>query len=103
MGAPANASDRRWTNRTNFAAIASLVRATAADADPLVAQRCPRRPPGLAPRPSSSGTKTSLKNTSLNSESPVICRSGRLGTEIAHVDDHRGDTSVFKGIRIGIR
>lgn len=32
------------------------------------------------PTTSASGTKTSEKNTSLNSESPVVCRSGRTST-----------------------
>src|SRR5271167_2636698 len=38
-----------------------------------------------APTTSSSGTNRSLKNTSLNSEPPVICRNGRTSTSGAFI------------------
>ena len=39
--------------------------------------RARRQPPFTAPTTQSSGTKTSVKNTSLNMAAPVISRSGR--------------------------
>ena len=39
-----------------------------------------RQPPFTGPTTQSSGTKTSSRNTWLNSESPVISRSGRTST-----------------------
>ena len=41
------------------------------------------QPPSIGPTTSSSGTNTSSKNTSLNSESPVVIRSGRTSTPSA--------------------
>ena len=41
------------------------------------------QPPSTGPTTSSSGTNTSLKNTSLNSESPVVILSGRTSTPSA--------------------
>jgi hypothetical protein len=38
------------------------------------------QPWSTSPRRSSSGTRTSVKNTSLNEAPPVICRSGRTST-----------------------
>ena len=41
------------------------------------------QPPSTGPTTSSSGTNTSLKNTSLNSDMPVVMRSGRTSTPSA--------------------
>ena len=41
------------------------------------------QPPSMGPTTSSSGTKTSLKKTSLNSESPLVIFSGRTSTPSA--------------------
>ena len=41
------------------------------------------QPPSTGPTTSSSGTNTSLKNTSLNSELPVVIFSGRTSTPSA--------------------
>ena len=41
------------------------------------------QPPFTGPTTSSSGTKTSLKKTSLNSDCPVVMRSGRTSTPSA--------------------
>jgi hypothetical protein len=42
--------------------------------------RAPRQPSPTSLRRSESGIRTSVKYTSLNSASPVICRSGRTST-----------------------
>ena len=59
--------------------------------------RRPVRRPG-----SSSGTKTSSKNTSLNSASPVISRSGRMSRPLfLHVDQEVGQALVLGDVGVG--
>ena len=56
------------------------------------------------PRPSrlASGTRTSVRNTSLNSASPVIWRSGRISTPgCGHVEQEVGQASVLGHVRVG--
>ncbi len=57
-------------------------RTRARQRDPLVHQRGDRDPPSVAlgTERSESGTRASVKKTSLNSASPVICTSGRTST-----------------------
>ena len=59
------------------------------------------QPPSTGPTTSSSGTKTSLKNTSLNSELPVVILSGRTSTPSACMSiDHHRDPVVLGHIRV---
>ena len=59
-----------------------------------------RRP--SSPTTQSSGTNTSSRNTSLNSASPVISRSGRTSMPgAAHVDQEVGDALVLGRVRVG--
>ena len=56
----------------------------------------------LADRGARPGTNTSSRNTSLNSESPVICRSGRTSTPGACMSTTRNEMPrCFGGVRIG--
>ena len=60
------------------------------------------QPPSTGPTTSSSGTNTSLKKTSLNSESPVVIFSGtHLDALGVHVDDHHGDAVVLGHVGVG--
>ena len=58
-------------------------------------------PPSTGPTTSSSGTSTSLKNTSLNSEPPLVMRSGRTSTPSACMSITIGDAFVLRNIGIG--
>ena len=61
-----------------------------------------RQPSFSGPMSRSSGTNTSAKNTSLNSDSSVIWRSGRTSTPgVAHVDDEVRDALVLRRVGIG--
>ena len=60
------------------------------------------QPPSTGPTTSSSGTKTSLKKTSLNSELPVVIFSGRTSTPLrVHVDHDHRDALVLG--HVGVR
>ena len=60
------------------------------------------QPPLTGPTTSSSGTKTSLKKTSLNSECPVtILQRADLDALGVHVDDHGRDALVLGHVGIG--
>ena len=59
-------------------------------------------PPSTGPTTSSSGTNTSLKNTSLNSElAGRHLQRPHLDALGVHVDDHRGDAVVLRGVGVG--
>ena len=61
-----------------------------------------RQPSFSAPMSWSSGTNTSAKNTSLNSDSSVIWRSGRTSTPGgAHVDDEVRDALLLRHVGVG--
>lgn len=101
---PASGSENSWHHISCWRSHCFVVRATAADADPLVAQRCPRhRPPGVR-RPDN----VLIGDEDIVEEHLVEFRVAgdlpqrpHLDTGGQHVDDHRGDASVFGGIRIG--
>ena len=60
-----------------------------------------RQPSSRGPTRCSSGTNTSVKNTSLNSVSSVIWRSGRTSTPArVHVDDERGDALRLRDVEV---
>ena len=60
------------------------------------------QPPSTGPTTSSSGTNTSLKNTSLNSELPVVILSGPdLDALGVHVDRHHRDAVVLGHVGVG--
>ena len=60
------------------------------------------QPSSSSPTRQSSGTNTSSRNTSLNSASPVISRSGRTSMPGAlHVDQEVADALVLRGVRVG--
>ena len=60
------------------------------------------QPPLTGPTTSSSGTKTSLKKTSLNSDCPVtMLERAHLHALRVHVDDHGGDALVLRRVGVG--
>ena len=60
------------------------------------------QPPSTGPTTSSSGTNTSLKNTSLNSELPdVMLQRPDLDALGVHVDDHHRDAVVLGHVGVG--
>ncbi len=123
-------SERRFVNRSACSSIhsramrsrwsgvapRSLARATslrteissaAWSAKPSVPRSCSSvviatcQPPPISPSTFSCGTSTSVKKISLNSDSPVIWRSGRTSTPgRLHVDDQVGEPVV--ALRVGV-
>ena len=61
-----------------------------------------RHPSFTSPIRSVSGTRTSVKNTSLKCAPPVICRSGRTSMPgVLHVEHEVGDPVVLRHARVG--
>ena len=88
-GAPRRrAGGRGWRRSRSMSAVAG-VKNPPPPPPPMLTLSLPRvaratvQPPSTGPTTSSSGTKTSLKKTSLNSEVPVVILSGRTSTPLA--------------------
>ena len=105
----------RWSgsaprSRASATSLRICTSSAACSAKPSVPRSCRSvviatcQPPPTSPRRFSAGTRTPVKKISLNSASPVICRSGRTSTPgRVHVDDQVREPGVARRLGVAAR